>query len=79
MSDISVQEKLLAEFTEEYMEKIFYFCLKRTGNNFEAEDLTQDIAINVFCEINFWCFHIKSPKNIIPNKFTSNNLYDVSK
>ena len=52
MSDISVQEKLLAEFTEEYMEKIFYFCLKRTGNNFEAEDLTQDIAINVFCEIN---------------------------
>ena len=52
MSDISVQEKLLAEFTEEYMEKIFYYCLKRTGNNFEAEDLTQDIAINVFCEIN---------------------------
>ena len=52
MSDISVQEKLLAEFTEEYMEKIFYFCLKRTDSNFEAEDLTQDIAINVFCEIN---------------------------
>lgn len=52
MSDISVQEKLLAEFTEEYMEKIFYFCLKRTDSNFEAEDLTQDVAINVFCEIN---------------------------
>jgi len=52
MSDISVQEKLLAEFTEEYMEKIFYFCLKKTDSNFEAEDLTQDIAINVFCEIN---------------------------
>ena len=52
MSDISVREKLLAEFTEEYMEKIFYFCLKKTDSNFEAEDLTQDIAINVFCEIN---------------------------
>lgn len=29
------------------MQKLFYFCLKKTGNLIEAEDLTQDIALNV--------------------------------
>ncbi len=44
----SMQEKLITEFTENYMQKIFYFCLKKTGNGYEAEDLTQDIALNIF-------------------------------
>lgn len=38
---------LISEFTENYMEKLFYFCLKRTGNVIEAEDLTHDIALNI--------------------------------
>lgn len=29
-----------------YAEKIFYFCLKKTGNRHEAEDLTSDILLN---------------------------------
>ena len=41
------QEKLAEEFVEQYMEKLFYFCLKKTGDSHEAEDLTQDIALQV--------------------------------
>ena len=37
--------RLINDFAENYMEKIFYFCLKKTGNHIEAEDLTQDIAL----------------------------------
>lgn len=39
-------------YTSEYMEKVFYFCLKKTGNEYEAEDLTQDISLCVFSELN---------------------------
>lgn len=45
-------EKLIIEFTENYMEKLFYFCLKKTGNSAEAEDLTQDIALNILAALN---------------------------
>ena len=41
------RDRLIKEFTEDYMEKLFYFCLKKTGNNVEAEDLTQDIALQI--------------------------------
>ncbi len=41
----------ILEFTEQYMEKIFYFCLKKTGNSHHAEDLSQDIALSVFSEL----------------------------
>ena len=39
--------QLMQEFTSGYMEKLFYFCLKKTGSRVEAEDLTSDIALNV--------------------------------
>lgn len=48
----TVSEKLVAEFTENYMEKIFYFCLKRTGNASSAEDLMQDIALHTIAALN---------------------------
>ena len=51
---------LTKDFSENYMEKIFYFCLKKTGNNNEAENLTQDIALNILTELN---------KGNIPEKF----------
>ncbi len=28
----AMPKKLIAEFTESYLEKIFYFCLKKTGD-----------------------------------------------
>lgn len=34
-------------FSAEYMEKLFYFCLKKTGNADEAEDLASDISLNI--------------------------------
>ena len=48
----TMSEKLIAEFTQNYMEKLFYFCLKKTGNGDEAEDLTQDIALNILVALN---------------------------
>ncbi|MBR3824224.1 MAG: sigma-70 family RNA polymerase sigma factor [Lachnospiraceae bacterium] len=47
-----MQEKLIKEFTEEYMEPLFYFCLKKTGDSEEAQDLTQDIALNILTALN---------------------------
>ena len=38
-------------FCNEYLEKVFYYCLKRTGSPDEAEELTQDIAINVMSSL----------------------------
>lgn len=46
------QEYLINEFAENYMEKLFYFCLKKTSSNTEAEDLMQDIALNVITALN---------------------------
>jgi len=40
-------DRLIREFVEEHMEKLFYFCLKKTSDTADAEDLTQDIALNI--------------------------------
>ncbi len=42
-----MRDKLIHEFVEKYMEKLFYFCLRKTDSRAEAEDLTQDIALNI--------------------------------
>lgn len=39
--------ELILNFTEHYMESLFYFCLKKTGNTVEAEDLTHDTALHI--------------------------------
>lgn len=39
--------KLRDVYVSEYLEKLFYFCLKKTGNAQEAEDLASDISLNV--------------------------------
>ena len=44
--------QLINEFAENYMEKLFYFCLKKTGSHIEAEDLTQDIALQIITALN---------------------------
>ena len=58
----TMTEKLIAEFTGNYMEKLFYFCLKKTGNRIEAENLTQDIALNILSALN---------KGTIPTSFSA--------
>ena len=57
-----MRDQLINEFTENYMEKLFYFCLKKTGNNVEAEDLTQDIALQIITALN---------KGTIPTSFSA--------
>ncbi len=57
-----MRDRLINEFAENYMEKLFYFCLKKTGNNIEAEDLTQDIALQIITALN---------KGAIPTSFSA--------
>ncbi len=61
-SDINTRDQLVSEFTENYMEKLFYFCLKKTGSSTEAEDLTQDIALNILTALN---------KGTLPTSFSA--------
>ncbi len=52
MQNNELRDRLINEFTENYMGKLFYFCLKKTGNNIEAEDLTQDISLQIITALN---------------------------
>ncbi|MBQ5601193.1 MAG: sigma-70 family RNA polymerase sigma factor [Clostridia bacterium] len=57
-----MSNRLISEFTENYMEKLFYFCLKKTGSHTEAEDLTQDISLQIITALN---------KGTIPTSFSA--------
>ena len=47
MNEDMLGQDVVRIYAEQYMEKIFYFCLKKTGNEYEAEDLTSDISCNI--------------------------------
>lgn len=47
----SGKAELFRLYTAEYMEKIFYFCLKKTGGPQEAEELSSDIAISILAAL----------------------------
>ena len=51
MKTKSFGETLISEFTKNYMEKLFYFSLKKTGESHEAEDLTSDITLCIITEL----------------------------
>jgi len=36
----------------ENLKKLFYYCLKRTGNRIHAEDLSGDIALEILTMLN---------------------------
>ena len=46
-----MRDRLITDFAENYMEKLFYFCLKKTGSPMEAEDLTQDISLQIITSL----------------------------
>ena len=58
----AMRDRLMNEFAENYMEKLFYFCLKKTGSHIEAEDLTQDVALQIITALN---------KGTIPASFSA--------
>lgn len=45
-------DELVRVFVDEYVEKIYYFCLKKTGTAYEAEDLTSDITLHILSALN---------------------------
>ena len=54
--------RLIRAFAENDMEKLFYFCLKKTGSYPEAEDLTQDIAMQIIAALS---------KGVVPANFSA--------
>ena len=62
MQETNEMRGLIAEFAENYMEKLFYFCLKKTGSHTEAEDLAQDIALQIMTALN---------KGTVPTSFSA--------
>ncbi|MCL2774865.1 MAG: sigma-70 family RNA polymerase sigma factor [Oscillospiraceae bacterium] len=55
-------ESTIKLFAEQYYEKIFYFSLKKTGNQTEAEDLTSDIVLDIITALK---------KGLIPEYFSA--------
>ncbi len=45
------KDVLYTRLVNEYMEKLFYFCLKKTGDRHTAEDLSQEIALCILSEL----------------------------
>ena len=41
------QHRLVEEYARDYMGKIFYYCLRKTGDSHEAEDLASDITLQI--------------------------------
>ena len=46
-TDKAYKKELIRDYTDNYLGKIFYYCLKKTGDSYEAEDLASDITLNV--------------------------------
>lgn len=52
MEELENNKQFLIDiYINEYMEEIFYYCLKKTSNEEEAKDLVQDISLNVLIAI----------------------------
>lgn len=60
-----------AYFVENYMEKLFYFCLRKTGDSDRAADLTQEPAKVTLAGL----LHILNACN--PNRIGEGNLLGV--
>ena len=56
------KDSLIYAVIQDYSEKIFYFCLKKSGNVYEAEDLASDITLNIIASLD---------KGIIPEKLSA--------
>lgn len=55
MTTIAIEtsmDNMIQTFVEDYVQKIYYFCLKRTGTPEDAEDLASDISLAVITSLN---------------------------
>lgn len=53
---------LIQNLIHNYAEKLFYFCLKKTGNHYAGEDLASDILLNIITALE---------KGIVPEYFSA--------
>ena len=53
MTESTEKNPLATLYGQEYMGKIFYYCLRKTGDSHEAEDLASDITLQVLTAL-FW-------------------------
>lgn len=42
---------LIRRYASDYMETVFYFCLKKTGDRTQAEDLASDITLAILTQL----------------------------
>lgn len=55
--------ELMSEYIENgYPEKLFYYCLRKTGDSREAEDLASDISLSVIQELS---------RGVVPQSFSA--------
>ena len=47
----NMRKRLIKKFTENYMKKTLYFRSKKTSDHYEAEDLSQDIALRIIISL----------------------------
>ncbi len=59
---MTTADRLIADYTAGYMEKVFYFCLRKCGNSTDAEDLASDISLNVLAALT---------KETVPDHFSA--------
>ena len=55
-------ELLLDTFTRDYLGKLYYYCLKKTDNPTEAEDLSADISLHIVTALR---------KGVVPQHFSA--------
>ncbi len=53
-------EALMEQYASDYMEKVYYFCLRKCGDPFEAEDLASEITYEIMAALR---------KGILPQNF----------
>ena len=62
MNAASTADVLIHEYCGEYLSKLFYFCLKKTGSPTEAEDLSSDISLQIIAALK---------KGTVPENFSA--------
>ena len=55
-------DTLMEQYAADYMEKVYYFCLRKCGDPFEAEDLASEITYEIMAALR---------KGILPQSFAA--------
>ena len=66
-------------FAGEYLAPVFYFCLKKTGDHAEAEELASDISLAVLGNAAFVLFDIAISKLIVLYAFKLRRRFKIDK